>query len=165
MDNILKVKNKKDYFFLALSLIIILGLPFIISMLIRGGINEYSNLIKPSFAPPAILFPIVWTILYILMAISFYRVLLLEKSGEDVTKELIIFIVQFVFNLIWPILFFYFNFRFLAFIELFILVILIFITIKFFYKKDKIAGILLIPYLLWCIFALILNYSVYFLNK
>ena len=165
MKSILKVKGEKNIFLLLISLIFVLGLSIIISIITRSAPNIYLGLMRPKFAPPPIVFGIVWPILYVLMALAFYRMLMLGSLGEDVTFEVVIFIIQFALNLLWPILFFYFNFRLLALIDLVCLIIVLIITVIKFYKKDRIAGILLIPYLIWSSFALILNYEVYRLNK
>lgn len=165
MKSILKVKGKKDCFLLIISLIFTLGLPAIISIVTRNAPAIYKVLVKPSFSPPPTVFAIVWPILYFMIGLAFYRILMLGKLGYDVNKEIILFVIQFVLNLLWSIIFFYFNLRFLAFIELFILIIFIIFTTIAFYKKDKIAGFLLLPYLIWSSFALILNYQIYKLNK
>lgn len=165
MKSLFKVKGEKDWFLLILSLIFTLGLPMIVGIITRDASKTYTSLVKPSFSPTPIVFSIIWPILYFMMGIALYRILMLGKKGEDVTKEVILFIIQFALNLLWSIIFFYFNLRFLAFVELFILIIFIFATTIAFYKKDKISGFLLIPYLIWSIFALVLNYEIYKLNK
>ena len=130
--------------------------------IITSGSESYEQLKQPSFAPPSILFPIVWTVLYILMGIS-YGIINYKSLNDQKTKT--IYYAQLIVNLIWPILFFTLEARLLAFLWILILDILIITMIVSFYKKDKTSGLLQIPYLLWCIFATILNYSVYMLNK
>ena len=130
--------------------------------IITSGSNSYNNLNQPSFAPPSVLFPIVWTILYILMGIS-YGIINYKSLNDDRSK--ILYYAQLIVNLIWPILFFTLEQRFLAFVWIIILDVLIIMMIVEFYKKDKTAGLIQIPYLLWCLFATYLNYSVYMLNK
>lgn len=134
-------------------------------MLIRNSPQIYQNLNKPGFAPPAWIFKLIWPILYLLMSIAFYRILMLGKMGEDITQEVILYIIQLALNLAWPIIFFYFQLRFLALIDLTLLLIFILLTVITFYRKDKISGLLLLPYLLWSTFALLLNCKVYKLNK
>lgn len=117
---------------------------------------DISNLYKP-FYIPNILFPIVWTILFILMSISYYLV-----SNEDTTK---IYLIQLFVNALWSVIFFGLKLRLLAFFWLLLLLALIIImTIKYF-KINKISGYLLIPYILWVTFAGYLNLSIYLLNK
>ena len=123
---------------------------------------DYNNLQKPFLAPPSIAFPIVWTILYILMGIS-YGIL---KSKKLTSKEIdVIYYLQLGFNAIWSIFFFSLKWRLFAFLWIIILSILIIIMIKKFYGKDKLAGLLQIPYLIWVLFASYLNISIYILNR
>ena len=123
---------------------------------------DYNNLQKPFLAPPSIAFPIVWTILYILMGIS-YGIL---KSKKLTSKEIdVIYYLQLGFNAIWSIFFFSLKWRLFAFLWIIILAILIIIMIKKFYEKDKLAGLLQIPYLIWVLFASYLNISIYILNR
>lgn len=125
--------------------------------LISGLNNNYNNFIKPDIMPPNYLFPIVWTILYILMGFSNYLV-----SEEEHNSKL--YILQLIFNLIWPILFFIFKWYLLAFIWILILLVLVIAMIVEFYKYNKLAAYLQIPYVLWLIFATILSYNVYLIN-
>ena len=151
--------NKAKTYIKSILLPLILG--GIVGFLI-SGFMDYNELVKPVLSPPAILFPIVWTILYILMGVS-YGIL----KTKDLTTENIdyLYYIQLAVNLIWPILFFVLDLRFLAFIWILILdVLVIIMTIKF-YSKDKLAGILLIPYVLWLLFATYLNLSIYLLNR
>ena len=123
---------------------------------------DYNNLQKPFLAPPSIAFPIVWTILYILMGIS-YGIL---KSKKLTSKEIdVIYYLQLGFNAIWSIFFFSLKWRLFAFLWIIILAILIIIMIKKFYEKDKLSGLLQIPCLIWVLFASYLNISIYILNR
>lgn len=134
--------------------------------LIIGAITsssmEYNTLIQPVFAPPSILFPIVWTILYVLMGVS-YGIL---ESKSLVNSEInFVYYLQLFFNAMWSIIFFTLEWRLFAFIWLLVLILLIFMMIIKFYNKDKVAGLLQIPYLLWAVFASYLNLSIYLLNR
>ena len=134
--------------------------------LIVGAITsssiEYNTLIKPVLAPPSILFPIVWTILYVLMGIS-YGIL---ESKSLVNSEInFIYYLQLFVNSMWSIIFFTLEWRLFAFIWLLILILLIITMIIKFYNNDKVAGLLQIPYLLWALFASYLNLSIYLLNR
>lgn len=103
-----------------------------------------------SILPPWI-FPIVWTILYILMGVSSY--LVYEKTNE-IPK---IYIIQLAANLLWSFVFFTLNLKTLAFIWILFLILLVIIMIRDFLSKDKLAGYLQIPYLIWLLIAAILN--------
>lgn len=125
--------------------------------LIMMPFNDYSNLNQPPFAPPAIVFPIVWTILYILMGISSYIVW--TNNGNLGTYYL-----QLILNGLWSIIFFVFKLRLLAFVWIIALIFLVIKMIREFLLVNKISGYLQIPYLLWLIFAAYLNLGVYMLN-
>lgn len=133
----------------------------IVGMIISGSI-DYNSLEKPFLAPPSIVFPIVWSILYILMGIS-YGIL---KSNSLVDSKInFIYYLQLFVNALWPIFFFTFKWRLFSALWIILLAILIIIMIIQFYKKNKLAGLLQIPYLLWTLFATYLNISTYILNK
>ena len=146
---------------LLISILIPVGLGFLIG-LISSSYNNYSNLNQPSFAPPGILFPIVWTILYILMGISSY--IISESNSYKKRKALSIYKLQLTINLLWSIIFFVFNLKTFAFVWIILLIIAVILMIKEFYNINKTAAYLQIPYLLWLIFASILNLSIIFLN-
>jgi len=129
---------------------------------ITSGSIEYNSLVQPALAPPSILFPIVWTILYILMGIS-YGIL---ESKSLVNPEIkFIYYLQLFVNAMWSIIFFIFEWRLFAFIWILILILLVIMMIIKFYNQNKIAGLLQIPYLLWILFASYLNLSIYLLNR
>ena len=121
----------------------------VIGFLISGSMH-YNTIVKPPFAPPGILFPIVWTVLYILMGISYGR-LESESLLDEESKK--IYYLQLFVNLLWPIFFFLLKWRFFSVLWILLLVFLVIRMIVLFYQKDKISGILQIPYLLWSIFA------------
>ena len=129
--------------------------------LIISGSMDYGSLNKPPLSPPAILFPIVWTILYILMGVSYG--ILKDKSLVDESINQI-YITQLIVNLLWSIFFFVFKWRLFSFFWILLLVFLVAIMIYQFYKKDRVAGLLQVSYLLWTIFATYLTLGVYLLN-
>ncbi len=130
--------------------------------LIISMFMDYNELNKPPLSPPGFIFGIVWTILYILMGIS-YGILDYKNLIDTNTKN--IYYLQLFVNLLWPIAFFVFKWRLFAFIWLLLLIVLIIKMIIKFYRRDKIAAYLQIPYLLWSIFASYLNIGVYLLNN
>ena len=140
-------------------------IPVVVGLII-GAITsssiEYNTLIQPVLAPPSILFPIVWTVLYVLMGISYG--ILESKSLVDSEINFIYYLQLFV-NALWSIIFFTFKWKLFAFIWLLVLILLVVTMIIKFYNKDKVAGLLQIPYLLWCLFAAYLNLSIYLLNR
>lgn len=123
--------------------------------------NIYDEITKPFLSPPGIVFPIMWFILYTLMGISFYIIL---ESKRDIEIPVIIYFVQLLFNSLWTLLFFGLKSFLISSIWIFILIILVIIMIISFYRINKKAGLIQIPYLLWLCFALYLNFSIYLLN-
>ncbi|MEE1278236.1 MAG: TspO/MBR family protein [Acutalibacteraceae bacterium] len=152
--------------------------PFIIGILIplavgglsalitRGNMDLYSTIKPPPLAPPAWLFPIVWTILYILMGISSTLIYTDRKASEtDKKSALYTYALSLVFNFFWSIIFFNLRAFLFSFIWLLVLLFLIVRTITKYRKINKTAAYLQIPYLVWVIFAGYLNFAIYILNK
>ena len=157
--------NKRNLPVLILSVIIAEGVGALSAYLGMFNNQTYQSLIKPSFTPPSWLFGVVWPILYLLMAIAAYRVWLKGRSGEDTTKALILYGIQLFLNFMWTILFFRFRLIGLAFFELMLLLVFILLTTFEFFKHDKLAGVLMIPYILWVSFAGVLNFTFWMLNN
>lgn len=143
---------------LIISILIPLLLGIIISLFINTDI--YDVIIKPEISPPKIVFPIVWTLLYILMGISNY---IINKDNKKEVPNLIYYI-SLAINLIWPIIFFNTQEYLISLLIIIILIIFVALTIIEYFKTSKIAGYLQIPYILWLLFALYLNYQVLILN-
>ena len=129
---------------------------------ITSNFINYNSLQQPPLAPPSILFPIVWSILYVLMGVS-YGIL---ESNLLIDSEInSIYYGQLFVNALWSIFFFVLKWRFFAFLWILLLLILVIIMIIRFYNKNKIAGLLQIPYLFWVSFATYLNFAIYLLNR
>jgi len=124
----------------------------------------YAYLNKPTFSPPNWIFAPVWTLLYILMGISFY-IIWGASSKKNKGGAMGVYIAQLVLNSMWSIVFFGLHNLGLALVVIAILWVLILLTIIRFYKFNKIAGIILIPYILWVSFASFLNLTVFLLNR
>ena len=122
----------------------------------------YYNLTKPPLAPPDWIFPPVWSILYFSMLVAL--LLYLFKPAQNKKSGYIYFAVQLILNLLWAIVFFYLKNMFLALIVIILLDIFVILTIKSFYKVSKISGLILIPYLIWTLFATYLNIGYLVLN-
>lgn len=150
---------------LLISIAIPLAVGFLSGFLSRNSMEQFGMLNKPPLSPPGYLFPIVWTILYILMGIASYLVFTGNKKQQDIEDALTVYGVQLVVNFFWSIFFFRFEWYLFSFFWLVLLWILILYTIKLFYPLSKTAAYLLIPYLLWVTFAGYLNLSIYLLNK
>ena len=140
------------------------GVGLLAGLLTRDATMIYANTIqKPPLAPPAIVFPIVWTVLYALMGIGAARVATSPKrKSDDIALNL--FIIQLIVNFFWS--FFFFNAQAFGFaaIWLILLWVLVLLMIIAFWKVDRLAAWLQIPYLIWLTFAAYLNLGVYLLN-
>ena len=150
------------------SLIICIAIPLIVGglagIITGNSMQSYQALNKPILSPPSIVFPIVWTILYILMGISLYIVINSDVDKKEIDNAIKIFALQLFFNFFWPIIFFSFELYLLAFVWLLILIVLIILMIRQFYKISKPAGLLQLPYLIWVLFAGYLNLMIVLLN-
>lgn len=131
------------------------------AMLSQSGMAAYAMLKKPALSPPGWVFPVVWTILYILMGIASYLVL---TSGKQNDAALTTYAIQLFFHFFWSILFFRMGLCVTAFLWLVVLWFLILKTTVMFYRIVKTAGYLMIPYLLWVAFAGYLNLGICLLN-
>lgn len=149
---------------LAVCIAIPLGVGFLSYLFTKGSMNIYEEINNPPLSPPSYLFPIVWSVLYILMGISLYRVQSENNGDSTCCKCLTLFGTQLAFNLLWSVWFF--NLRWFVFSALWLaaMIILIFCVIVCFKKIDKTAAYLMIPYIMWCAFALYLNIGVAVLN-
>ncbi len=152
----MKINFKKIFFtLLPLALSITIGY-------ITGPYNTYENMVKPSFSPPQIVFPIVWTILYLLMGYSSY--LISVSKSEKKFECLYLYFLQLFVNLLWPVIFFKFEMYLLSFVWIVLLIVLVVNMIKCFSNVNRVASKLNVPYLLWLLFAAYLNFQIYLLN-
>ena len=124
----------------------------------------YPQLVKPFFNPPNIVFPLVWTFLYALMAVSFWRILRAKPETGSKTRAVTFFLVQMVINIGWSYAFFALKSPLFGLVVIAVLLVAIVITIKSFLVIDKPAGYALVPYLAWVGFAAILNAGFAILN-
>lgn len=129
--------------------------------LIISGYMNYGDITKPPLSPPSYIFPIVWTILYILMGISYF---IATKNNENDKELNQIYILQLLVNFFWPIIFFVLRMYFTAFLWIILLLILVIVMIKELLKNNKISGYLQIPYFIWVLFATYLNIGIFLLN-
>lgn len=144
---------------LIISFLIVFAVAFAGSMFTSQNTNtEWYNSIKPEITPPNWIFPIVWNILFILIAISLYLCWTNAKNKKSKRNILIAFGINFILNILWSILYFGLKNPFAALIEIFFLWASIMLMTYTASKINKTAGYLLIPYLLWVSFAIILNY-------
>lgn len=158
---IFKIDLKK----LIVSILIPLVVGGLSALISGGGMGFYKTIEKPPLSPPGIIFPIVWTILYILMGISLYLVIVKKDMYQSKTSAYLFFALQLLLNFIWSPVFFSANEYLAAFIILILLWLSIIGMIVTFFRISKLAGLLQIPYLIWVTFAGYLNFAIYLLNK
>lgn len=127
-----------------------------------SGFIDYNTLNKPPLSPPGFIFGIIWSILYILMGISYGILDTRNLADEKVNTA---YYLQLIVNIIWPVLFFVLKARLLSSIWIVLLLVLIIYMIVTFNKKNKLVAYLQIPYLMWTAFATYLNIGVYLLNR
>lgn len=148
---------------LLICIAIPLGVGLLSALLTRGSMETFGNLNQPPLSPPAWLFPVVWTILYILMGISLYLITGLKKS-EERERSIVLFALQLFFNFMWSIFFFNLEFYFFSFVWLVVLWALILFMIMSMKKISPLAAYLNIPYAIWVTFAGYLNLAIAILN-
>ncbi|MCZ7356255.1 MAG: tryptophan-rich sensory protein [Candidatus Methanoperedens sp.] len=157
-------RNVIDIAKLIMSIAICLFAGFIGSVFTIPSITTwYASLQKPSFNPPNWVFAPVWTILFVLMGISLFLVWK-RWPNKEVKTSLSIFSIQLVLNVLWSLLFFELHSPFYAFVDIVILWAAIALTIYYFSKVSRTAGLLLLPYIIWVSFAAILNFYIMRLN-
>lgn len=139
----MKRKNYKELLFYVFAPLV---LGTIVGIVTSKDMKDFNGPI------PGWIFPVVWTILYILMGISSYLV-------RDDKKLIKIYIIQLIINLLWSFVFFTFNLKVLAFFLILVLIIIVGFMIYKFYNKNKTSGYLLIPYIIWLVIAAFLNLS------
>ena len=149
------------------SFYIALGIPLAVgglAALLSGGMADFGEMNKPPLSPPGWVFPVVWTILYLLMGYSSYRIYTSDAPKHKIRSALKLYIGQLAANFLWPLVFFGFHWYLPAFFVLLALWVLIFWTIQRFTRLDTKAGDLLLPYLIWVTFAGYLNLGIYLQN-
>lgn len=156
----MKIKLKQ----LIICIVIPLAVGGLAGFISRGSMGDFEMLNKPPLSPPGWLFPIVWTVLYILMGIASYLVLTSGAPQKSIRAALTVYGIQLAINFLWTILFFNLELYLFSFVWLVLLWVSILVTIILFAQLSKSAAKLMIPYLLWVTFAGYLNLSIYLLN-
>lgn len=152
-----------------LQLVIAVGLVFGVSMLgqlatLRSINDWYVDLVKPDFSPPNVVFPLVWSLLYALMALAFWRILRIFPEVSGRKSAIFIFLIQLALNLAWSWAFFGLKSPVAGLIVILALDIAVAATLDRFWRLDRLAGVMLAPYLLWIAFATMLNGAILALN-
>lgn len=134
------------------------------AFLTRNAMKEFPQLDQPPLSPPMWVFPVVWTILYVLMGLGSYLVWNGSDRRGERGKALWVYGVQLAFNFLWTIFFFNCGWYLFAFVWLVVLWGLILWTFLLFRRQSPLAGWTLVPYLAWVAFAGYLNFGIYLLN-
>jgi len=150
----------KKYKSLILNIAVPLAVGLVSGLLTMGAMEDFSALNQPPLSPPGWLFPVVWTILYVLMGVSSWRIANRDRQATALT----VYYVSLVFNFFWSIFFFVCQMWLFALIWLLILWILILIYTVGYFRIDRLAGWLQVPYAVWCAFAIYLNLGIVILN-
>ena len=151
---------------LVVIILLCLATGYLGSLFTRQSIpNWYADLQKPSFNPPDWIFAPVWTILYLMMAVSAFIILSKDLNNSKVKIAFIVFLIQLLLNGLWTPIFFGAHLIFVALIEIIILWLSIILTIVLFWKVSIPAALLLLPYILWVTFAAVLNAAIWLLNR
>ncbi len=149
----------------ALSIALAVGVGLLSAFLTRGSMDVYAGIRVPPLAPPAAVFPIVWTVLFVLMGVSSGAVYLKKaEDPEKVQEAVVVYLLSLLFNFSWSNFFFNFRAYMTSFAVLVVLWILIYGTIKRYRPLVKWAAYLQIPYLVWVTFAGYLNLAIWILN-
>lgn len=134
------------------------------AFLTRDSMETFQKLNQPPLSPPGWVFPVVWTVLFVMMGVASYRVYMASVPRSEKTAALAVYGVQLMMNFFWPIFFFLQGWYLFAFFWLLMLWVLILGLLLLFYRISRWAGLLLFPYLLWVSFAGYLNFGIYLLN-
>lgn len=149
---------------LAVCILIPLAVGLLSAFFTRGNMMLFDEIVKPPLVPPAWVFPVVWSILYVLMGIASYIVYQSDAPQDEIKKALTVYAAQLVVNFFWSIIFFNLRAFLFAFYWLLLLWVLVVATTTMFWQINKTAGMLLLPYLAWVTFAGYLTYAIFVLN-
>ena len=159
------MKHKIRYGPLAAALAIPLAVGGFSAFLTRDGMEYFKLVSKPPLSPPPWVFPVVWTILYLMLGAASYLVWVSGVSASRRDRALTVYGLNLALNLLWPIVFFTMRFYFAAFLLLLVLWVMAVTAALLFSCIEEKAGKLLIPYIVWLSFAAYLNVGVWVLNR
>jgi len=160
------VANRKNITSFLLFILLIVAIEWVGHVLTMSSVTDwYLTLKKPSWNPPGYVFGPIWTILYIMIAISGWRVYVKASSSKQKQQAFVFYGLQLGFNLFWSFFFFFLQSPLLGLIDILALLICIALNIKAFYPLDRVSAYLLIPYFGWTFYAAILNFTIWSLNR
>lgn len=156
--------NGIDLKVLLTQLAISLGAAGLSAWITQGAFEKYKTLARPPLAPPGVVFPFVWAVMYLLMGASAYLVRTADAYDPSRRNAFWLYYAQLLVNFLWPVFFFRLEWRLFALFWLLALVVLLTMTLYAFRRVRPAAGWLLMPYMLWSYFALYLNLAIVLLN-
>ena len=159
------VNNKFDFMGLLKNILIAVGGGLLVGFITRNSINVYDTLKKSFLTPPNSVFQIVWLVLYTVIGIAAYRIYMNNKAERNDYNGYFYYLVQLLINFLLAIIFLNLRLYGISFILIIILLLLIIITTIKFFKVDKIAGVLMIPYIGWVVFASYLTFYIWMFNE
>ncbi|MFL0245976.1 TspO/MBR family protein [Candidatus Clostridium stratigraminis] len=160
-----KVKNKRSLLSLIILILISEAALVLSAYLAIFKINTYNNLVKPIFAPHPWVYAVTLPFVYLVMAFAAYRIWMLRKQKKYIGRAIRLFFIQLFLNFIWLIIFLRFRLVGLAFLELMLVIIFVMLTTFEFFKLDKLAGLVMIPFISWLFYAGVINFSFWMLNN
>lgn len=158
------MKKKVNYKTLAVCILVPLAIGGLSALFTIGSMKDFEALRQPPLSPPSWLFPIVWTLLFVLMGTASYIVVETPSMPEKKERAFKSYFLQLGFNFLWSIIFFNFGAYEIAFVWLLALLCLIVVTAVRFFSINRLAGLLLLPYIAWVSFAGYLNLAIAYLN-
>lgn len=157
------MRINKRLLFICVSIPLIVGT--VSALLTKNSMKEFQMVSQPPLSPPAWLFPVVWTLLYVIMGVSSYLILTADAPSEKIMAAIKVYAYQLLVNFLWPTFFFHFGWYLFSVLWLFLLCFLVFLMIRRFIDVRKVAGYMNVPYLIWLTFAAYLNIGVWWLNR
>ncbi|MFL0267294.1 TspO/MBR family protein [Candidatus Clostridium radicumherbarum] len=160
-----KVKNKRSLLSLLIIIVFTESALILSAYLAIFKINTYSNLVKPVFAPPMWVYAVIWPFVYLVMGYAAYRIWMLRKQEKYIGRAVRLYFIQLFLNFIWLIIFLRFRLVGLAFLMLMLAIVFVMLTTFEFFRLDKLAGLVMIPFIAWLCYAGVLNFSFWMLNN
>jgi tryptophan-rich sensory protein len=158
-------ETQRNLIALLLAFALCFGVSTFNGLLTEPNLAWYETLARPGFTPPNSIFPVVWTILYAMMALAVWQFWRAEGSEEDRRRGLIAFAIQLALNVAWSFAFFWLRSPGAGLVVILVLLVAIAVTIVLFDRSSRTAALLLVPYLLWVCFAAGLNSAFWILNR
>ena len=161
----MKTRTKKAILTYAVCIAVPLLTGAVSALLTKNSMDIYAELKTPPLSPPSFLFPVVWTLLYVLMGVGCGMIFEYRKTSKDAEKGLYYYAASLVFNFVWSILFFNLRMFLPSFLWLLMMLYLIVRTVLCYFRVSRPAAYLQIPYMIWVVFAGYLSAGIYFLNR